>query len=95
MRLGSVSALWTGVALCLTFHLEVVGLGYVEEVIAFSDFEGVGIAVFVYECDFYSGDEGSVSVLARIVVVVDALFTRCWRGQVSVSLSRSRAELPP
>ena len=35
-----------------TFHLEIVGLGYVEEVIAFCDFEGVGVAVFVYECDF-------------------------------------------
>lgn len=31
-----------------TFHLEVVGLGYVEEVVAVADLEGVRFAVFVY-----------------------------------------------
>ena len=31
------------------FHFEVVGLGYVEEVVAVRDFEGVGLSFFVDE----------------------------------------------
>ena len=36
----------------LTFHLEIIGLGYVEEVIALCDFESVRVAVFLDERDF-------------------------------------------
>ena len=33
------------------FHLEVVGLGDVEQVVALADLEGVGLVVLVDECD--------------------------------------------
>lgn len=39
-----------GAATC-AFHLEVVGLGNVEQVVALADFEGIRLAVFVDECD--------------------------------------------
>jgi hypothetical protein len=35
-----------------TFHLQVIRLRYVEEVIAIADFKRVGFAFFVYEGDF-------------------------------------------
>ena len=59
-----------GAAAC-AFHLEVVGLCDVEQVVAVCDGEGVGLAVFV--------DEGYVALFTRLGGIEVAM-AGCWGG---------------
>lgn len=75
-----------GTAAC-AFHLEVVGLRDVEQIVAVGYGEGVGLRFLVYEC---YGAPGKVLVGIGLTVWGELLFAGRWWVKVAVAGYRSK-----